>query len=590
MIKHPNDNWTINKGTECLLFFAQRLSEMLFDFTIDTYKAPALNTLLLCIEARNSINYIENESIDEKNLEHIVEELNWAFTSDLVAKTILNETGNLYFPLNNINDKTDLKLKLEILINKLEPKNYIATIKKLLSDAIKNNYKKDVNFLVTNLVTSLTSFAYHPNYIYKKTQAFFFGKNKIESVDKIDEFLSIFDLDEKTFDITFIASSLFKEIQETCEKFGVSISNSIDSKIKEKPNWKNLRGKFIKGRKDCFITVKEENSFDLFSARKDAGQRLRKIANLFTYFHHKDRPNWREIALVSDNQSDELTLISNPTSPMKKGFDLKPYKAAKKLNKFIDEFVSNFGHSKSFVLFNRANDLHGLAVADSSVENQLLNVWIAIETIIQSTKNTSKVEHISESLLPSLTINYTEKLLKDLTESLIRWNEGLIRRLFDEIPKEVGEKDLEKVSAIVACKEFKEIRKNLYAELDDFPLLRFRVCQLNQQIHSANKVQKLIAVHKMKVEWHIRRIYRTRNLIVHEGTISPNIEILVENAHTYLDVFLDKIIELAEKGSIKTIEQGIKETTLISKKYEQMLSENKNEECTKDNFQKFLFN
>jgi hypothetical protein len=339
-------------------------------------------------------------------------------------------------------------------------------------------------------------------------------------------------------------------------------------------------------KENCFITVNKELAVDEFSARISAEKKLRKIANLFTFFHHKERPKWLEKALVIETKSKKLLLILNPTSPMEKGFDLKPVKAAIKLN----EFISNFGLSgKSFTLFDRANDLHGLAVADSSIENQMLNIWIALETLIQKTENKSKIEHITDSLLPSLTQNYIEKLLKDVADSLARWNSYKLRQIIKKLPNDVKGDAFHKISALIACKEFESLRDELYKELNDFPLLRFRIWQLHNQIKSREKLWELIDTHKKKVRWHIRRIYRSRNLIVHEGTVSNSMEMLVENAHTYLDTFLNTLIELTTNGSIKTIEQGIKETILVSQKREKYLKENKKELCTRTNFQKLLF-
>ncbi len=56
---------------------------------------------------------------------------------------------------------------------------------------------------------------------------------------------------------------------------------------------------------------------------------------------------------------------------MTKGFDLKPQKAAIRLN----EVLKNFGVSKdSFERIDKAIDLHGITVDNRNVENQLLNL------------------------------------------------------------------------------------------------------------------------------------------------------------------------------------------------------------------------
>ena len=64
-----------------LLYFAQRLDEMLFNFSIDLYKAPVLNTHSLLVEY---ISIYNNTEIDNKYLSVVLEELNDALAKDPV--------------------------------------------------------------------------------------------------------------------------------------------------------------------------------------------------------------------------------------------------------------------------------------------------------------------------------------------------------------------------------------------------------------------------------------------------------------------------------------------------------------------------
>lgn len=54
-------------------------------------------------------------------------------------------------------------------------------------------------------------------------------------------------------------------------------------------------------------------------------------------------------------------------------------------------------------------------------------------------------------------------------------------------------------------------------------------------------------MHQKKLSWHIRRLYRTRNLIVHDSGTMYDIETLVENCHSYVDEFLKQILRLIQK-------------------------------------------
>ena len=70
-----------NGDLDGLLYFAQRLDEMLFNFSIDLYKAPVLNTHSLLVEY---ISIYNNTEIDNKYLSVVLEELNDALAKDPV--------------------------------------------------------------------------------------------------------------------------------------------------------------------------------------------------------------------------------------------------------------------------------------------------------------------------------------------------------------------------------------------------------------------------------------------------------------------------------------------------------------------------
>lgn len=67
--------WTAPDQSKELIYFAQLLEEMLFDYSLDTYKPSALNTSLLCREALYVIEDIESGVIKRPNLDHVLEEL-----------------------------------------------------------------------------------------------------------------------------------------------------------------------------------------------------------------------------------------------------------------------------------------------------------------------------------------------------------------------------------------------------------------------------------------------------------------------------------------------------------------------------------
>ena len=81
-----SDHWEDKENCEGLLYFTQLIDEMLFDYTLDSYKPLALNSRLLCIEAFETIEEIRNSYITIKNLQSVLEELIWSLKHDIAAK------------------------------------------------------------------------------------------------------------------------------------------------------------------------------------------------------------------------------------------------------------------------------------------------------------------------------------------------------------------------------------------------------------------------------------------------------------------------------------------------------------------------
>ena len=57
----------------------------------------------------------------------------------------------------------------------------------------------------------------------------------------------------------------------------------------------------------------------------------------------------------------------------------------------------------------------------------------------------------------------------------------------------------------------------------------------------AEHIYDRLAAHSRRLRWHIMRIYRNRNLIIHEGENMQYLNALVDNLHFYVDMTLDFI-------------------------------------------------
>ncbi|RUO58795.1 hypothetical protein [Pseudidiomarina marina] len=364
--------WTAPDQSKELLYFAQLLEEMLFDYSLDTYKPSALNTSLLCREALEVIEDIENGVIKKPNLDHVLEELTSNLKSDEVAQSLmlLDVPTVLASLQNKTKSLAEHRVVLELLWSQIEMPSYRRRNEDLLIAAIKE--RRDINAiraLARTYITTLKNFGFSSNWLHNTTLNFFyFGKNRISGNAAISEYIEALNTERREYLAIFRASGLFRTIAESCKKLHIEVSNNPEDH-KEKIAAKN----FVLEDDETYVVIKKLSEKEPHSARESADARMEVIKTLLTLFHHKEHPSWSDECLLIDLESNEIKIVGKPINPMHKCIDLRAQKASKRLNSFISEFSMDH---HSFPKFIRSSELHSLALSSESEENQMINLWI----------------------------------------------------------------------------------------------------------------------------------------------------------------------------------------------------------------------
>ena len=129
--------------------------------------------------------------------------------------------------------------------------------------------------------------------------------------------------------------------------------------------------------------------------------------------------------------------------------------------------------------------------------------------------------------------------------------EDIIKCLKDNLPKckyeevlglsnEIG-CDIKKIFYLLFLPQYKEERKKIYGILGDFPVLRSRIACI-AELDTTKKVKEYVGKYAQRVTWHLYRMYRTRNAIIHSGEVPHNIKYLGEHLHAYVDATLEEFV------------------------------------------------
>lgn len=549
------EKWDVSPEIEGLIFFAQRAEELLFDYTVDSYKPMSLNAPFLCTEALSVIDDIEKGLIDKANLRPILDELSWSLKNDEVAKSLIDLPIENYILDTEKSSIEEVKLRLAVLRRTLDSYRYLDKCVELLGTAIVDKKKKDIDMLSKLLYTNLINLGVNKSYLCKKTLDFFYvGKSpeKIVCCGSFKDYIEHIYPKSHKFELYFWISGLIDVVSESTEAFSIEVLDELPSDVTEMLPKSKSPIPSITYKK--VAKVSGVRALDWYSAKEIAEKKLARLRDLYNLYHHKSKIEWDDKAIVIQCCEETPRLLDFLITPIEKIEDERPERASQKLNRLL----KNLNLSReSFEKFNRAVDFHSLSANTRDVENQLLNLWIGLETITPTLSGHAKISQVCEGIMPFLSIMYTKRLIGVFTKDLFRWDKRTVISILNKVPVPKGARSIEKVAVLLCSPDCDELRKDLYSSLKDFHLLRFRAFSLNQKFNTPEKVISLLEEHENKVLWQIRRIYRSRNLLVHSGRTLQYLPSLVENAHDYFDQVIFTFIRMCiGEYRVKTIEQS----------------------------------
>lgn len=551
--------WTLGEPTNGLLFFAQRVDELLLDFSLDTYKPPALNAPFLCSEAIELIGEIDKGFMEPANLDPVLDELVWSVQGDSVAKALL-DTGIEYYTLRN--EQTPLsatKLRLEVLGRTINSERYVQELCRQLRLAVDSNQKREIDFLATSLITSLINGGVSKQWLHEQTHEFFFSPvgDTIDRGEQISEYFKAVIQKVHKYTVFCVVSDLIKNVQDSLKAFRITLLQDAPEAMSAMLVAKPLAGEVV-------VQVEGISARDPHAAREMALRRLDNLSDLFTLFYHRKQIDWRDEVLVNwlcCGHSEVECRASK--GPMEKAFDLGEARAAKELSEMLRRFAARRDQD-SFRRFNRVADLHGICVAHDIPENQLVNLWTALETLVPSHVGGSKIKQVTAGVIPFTGIAYFRRIFERLLADLLVWDKWRAAKLLNKVPLPPGSRFLQRLAVLITSPDCSVLRDELYGRLGDFHLLRYRCFSLARDLGTSKAVMSRLETHERKVRWQLRRLYRARNLIVHTSRSPSYVKTLIENGHDYLDSLLFEVIRRScSDYQTSTIEQAF-ELTAVS--------------------------
>lgn len=203
---------------------------------------------------------------------------------------------------------------------------------------------------------------------------------------------------------------------------------------------------------------------------------------------------------------------------------------------------------------------HRLALSAPSDETMLLNLWIALECLAQAGEGNA-LKRICTVLPPALALRNSMLLVRNLAIYLRTLGksvgmENLLIHLGRSQRKRVDPLD---VLEILLARDGDPRLNGIYRLCVDNPLLTDRIWKLRHEVFLTPKhLVERLERNRRDIHWQVRRIYRTRNELVHRGWASLQVNHLVQHLHTYLVQAIHSVAyDLEQSGERWSIDDAL---------------------------------
>lgn len=182
---------------------------------------------------------------------------------------------------------------------------------------------------------------------------------------------------------------------------------------------------------------------------------------------------------------------------------------------------------------------YSLSVESLSTETKFTNLWSALESLLITGHHESNVEHIKKIVPSAVCSEYFQRLLLNFLKDcyradvLVEYNGEKVNTSSPSI------QDIKKVYSLLTDEVLVDIFKN---EIEDYTLLKQRVIELSYDLSNSKTFKESISNHFNNLTWHIQRLYRVRNNLVHAARTEKDISLLIEHLHFYLRYTIKLII------------------------------------------------
>lgn len=188
---------------------------------------------------------------------------------------------------------------------------------------------------------------------------------------------------------------------------------------------------------------------------------------------------------------------------------------------------------------------HSVAHSSTDGKQRFVNLWVALETLVGPKNDGSIIDNIVNSINPLIIHRRVNNIIKYLAICLYRFG------FCDKYPDTTGwfnrsrKGNIRRDELLLAMTEgadVPDVASKLCGITASHPLLMNRVFKVHSKLSDSGKLISSLNSSKLRSEWQLRRIYRTRNILVHSGFEMPHLTQLTSHLEYYYSLTLSRIL------------------------------------------------
>lgn len=502
---------------------------MVWESTRDSHRAPAMNTYHLCLEIILTWSETRTSALREGLLSPILEELSVTGSKDpTIGAHFAEQWARMLFALKSTEPLETKVGAVERFFRQIEGR-YLKRCRDEIQQLVgedKSIKKERLSTLVAAFCSYILNAGYTPRHISRILYTHFFGKEvKDPPVRELQTFFAEFSGRENLFDVFMLVTDQLevaaggRDFENYNGKLPRAASRTEAFKLKAD----------TKDRVAKFAAVA---AFDEFGAVEQVEAKM-ALVRAVAYTARPDVIlDWRDEAIVVSSDNASGVLITGRGEPLRQRYRDQAdydYRAIgdKKRAVFETELPPADANRLKNALLGYANAFHS-----ESPATQLIALWSALEGLLPLSGGSSRIDTIVKYALACQRRLYLR--------NLFRWSfldhhalDGV--RFFALLDKESRFSErLAKFVSVLCFPSDPNLSHALGALASPSPLTTQRGFRLHKASKQVRELLNLVEAHDQRVDWHLRRIYRERNRIVHRADPSANVRTLILNLNEYI--------------------------------------------------------